>query len=386
MSLVTCHLPLMSTTQHSKKMTIVFMNSIPAHIWRGGEKWMVNAAAGLHERGHTVICIGKKNAVWLDNAKSRGITVKPMNIHADFSPIIISLLVAFFLKVKPDVLCCNFEKDVRLGGIAARIAGVKVVYVRKGLSLLCNKLRYRLAYKYFADRVISPSQFIKDNFKQYSWLAQDRIDVVHNGVEIPDISKFDRNKITSICGNAARPVLFGAGSLFWQKGFEYLIEAVSLLNKKGYYPHAVIAGEGDAAPYRELAVKFNVDNYIHFAGHRSDIPELMYGADIFVLSSIDEGLPNVVLEAMAVGTAVVASDAGGTKEIIADGQNGYVVPVKSAGALAEKIELLLSDESLRIRLAKAGLECVKEKFTIEKNVEGVERLFMKSLTPRPPLR
>jgi glycosyltransferase involved in cell wall biosynthesis len=376
----------MSTTINSEKMTIVFMNSIPAHVWRGGEKWMVNAAAGLHARGHTVICIGKKNAVWLDKAKDRSVTVKPMNIHADFSPVIISQLVAYFLKIKPDVLCCNFEKDIRLGGIAARIAGVKVVYVRKGLSLLCNKLRYRLAYKYFADRVICPSHFIKDNFKQYTWLAQDRIDVVHNGVEIPDTHKFDKNKILSVCENVARPVLFAAGSLFRQKGFEYLIEAVSLLNKKGYFPHVVIAGEGDAAPYRELAGKYKVDKYIHFAGHRGDVPQLMYGADIFVLSSIDEGLPNVVLEAMAVGTAVVAADAGGTKEIITDGQNGYVVPVRSAVALADKIELLLADVSLQNRIAKAGLDCVKNKFTIEENVEGVERLFMKSLTPRPPLQ
>lgn len=346
---------------------------------------MVNAAAGLHERGHTVVCIGKKNAVWLDKAKSRSVTVKPMNIHADFSPIIISQLVTYFLKIKPDVLCCNFEKDVRLGGIAARIAGVRVVYVRKGLSLLCNKLRYRLAYRYFADRVISPSQFIKDNFKQYTWLAQDRIDVVHNGVEIPDTSKFDRNKILSVCNTAERPVLFGAGSLFWQKGFEYLIEAVSLLHKKGYLPHVVIAGEGDQAPYRALAAELGVDRYIHFTGQRNDIPELMYSADIFVLSSVDEGLPNVVLEAMAVGTAVVAADAGGTKEIITDGKNGYVVPIRSADALANKIGILLADESLRIKIAKAGRECVMEKFTIEKNVEGVERLFMKSLiTPASP--
>jgi glycosyltransferase involved in cell wall biosynthesis len=341
---------------------------------------MVNAAAGLHARGHTVVCIGKKNAVWLDKAKSRNVTVKPMNIHADFSPIIISQLVAFFLKIKPDVLCCNFEKDVRLGGIAARIAGVKVIYVRKGLSLLCDKLRYRLAYKYFADRVICPSQFIKDDFKQYTWLTQDRIDVVHNGVEIPDTSKFDRNRILSVCENVARPVLFGAGSLFGQKGFEYLIEAVSMLNKKGFFPHAVIAGEGDAAPYRDLAVKYGVDKYIHFAGYRSDIPELMYGADIFVLSSIDEGLPNVVLEAMAAGTAVVAADAGGTKEIITDGQNGYIVPVKSADALADKIELLLADDLLRSRIATAGFDCVNNKFTIAKNVESVELLFKMSLS------
>jgi len=351
------------------------MNSIGKDVWRGGEKWMVNAAAGLHERGHHIYCIGKNDAVWLAKASSRGLTVKPMNIHGDFDPIIISKLIFFFKKIKPDVLCCNFEKDVRLGGIAARIAGVKTIFVRKGLSLLYEKLRYRLAYKYIVDRIITPAHFIKQNFKQFSWLDQSHVHVVHNGVEIPDTSKFNSDLILSLSESIARPVLFGAGSLFWQKGFEYLIESVRLLNEKGLFPHVLIAGAGDQEPYKDLARKCGVEKYIHFSGHRSDIQELMYSADVFVLSSIDEGLPNVVLEAMAVGTPVVAADAGGTNEIITDGMNGYVVPIKDSQALADKIELILRDEQLRKKIGAEGLNTVKSKFTIACNIDGVEKLF-----------
>lgn len=359
------------------KLKIVFMNSIPKDVWRGGEKWMVNAAAGLSARGHDIYCIGKNDAVWLEKAASRGLKIKPMNIHADFDPVIICKLVSFFRRLKPDILVCNFEKDVRLGGVAARIAKVKVTFVRKGLSLLYEKFLYRMAYKYWADRVITPSHFIKKQFEKFNWLSQDRIHVVHNGVEIPDTAQFDKDKILSLSNEISRPVLFAAGSLFWQKGFEFLIEAVKLLNDKGLYPHVVIAGAGDKEPYRLLAAKLGVEKYIHFAGHRNDVTELMYGADCFVLSSVDEGLPNVVLEAMAVGTAVVAADAGGTAEIISDGSNGYVVPIRDANALAQKIAILLRDNDLRNKIAACGRDTVVKKFTIKNNVDEVEKLFLK---------
>lgn len=358
-------------------LTIVFMNSIGKDIWRGGEKWMVNAAAGLHEHGHNIFCIGKIGAVWLSKASNRGLKTIEMNIHSDFDPIIISKLWMFFKKNNVSVLCCNFEKDVRLGGIAARFAGVKSIYIRKGLSLIYEKRRYRLAYKYITDRIITPAKFIKKQFAQFKWLDQDRIDVVHNGVEIPDTSQFDADKVLRIDNSIKRPVLLGAGSLFWQKGFEYLIEAVHLLNKNNLFPHLVIAGAGDTESYRKLALKHNVEKYVHFAGHRNDISELMYSADCFVLSSIDEGLPNVVLEAMSVGTAVVAADAGGTNEIITDGVNGYVVPIKNSQALADKIEILLRDSDLRSLIAHKGLETVASKFTIEHNINSVETLFRK---------
>ncbi len=358
-------------------LTIVFMNSIGKDVWRGGEKWMVNAAVGLHERGHNVFCVGKIGAVWLSKASNRGLKTIEMNIHSDFDPFVISKLWLLFKKINVSVLCCNFEKDVRLGGIAARFAGVKLIYIRKGLSLIYEKWRYRLAYKYITDRIITPANFIKKQFAQLKWLDQDRIDVVHNGVEIPDTSQFDANKVLRISDSIKRPVIFGAGSLFLQKGFEYLIEAVHLLNKNNVFPHLVIAGAGDPDSYRSLALKYNVEKYVHFVGHRNDISELMYSADCFVLSSIDEGLPNVVLEAMSVGTAVVASDAGGTNEIITDGVNGYVVPIKNSQALADKIEILLRNSDLRCLIAHKGRETVASKFTIEHNADSIESLFRK---------
>jgi glycosyltransferase involved in cell wall biosynthesis len=343
---------------------------------------MVNAAAGLKDLGHRVYCIGKKDAVWLSKARNRDLDTIEMNIHADFDPIIIFKLYRFFKKTNVSIICCNFEKDVRLGGIAAKFAGVKSIFVRKGLSLIYEKWRYRMAYKHIVEHIITPAFFIKRQFEKFKWIDQNNIHVVHNGVEIPDTAHFNRDKILTLNSSIKRPVLFAAGSLFWQKGFEYLIEAIALLNKKDCFPHLVIAGAGDPEPYRILAKDFRVEEYVHFAGHRSDISELMFSADCFVLSSIDEGLPNVVLEAMSVGTPVVAADAGGTNEIITDGVNGYVVPIKNAEMLATRIKNVLCDPNRRENMGCKGLETVKKEFVIKTMVDNVESIFKRSLTDK----
>lgn len=357
------------------------MNSIPADVWRGGEKWMVNAAAGLAAGlGHAVVCIGRKQAVWLEKAADRGVETRGLPIHSDFDPFIIGRLVRFFKKRRIDVLCCNFEKDVRLGGIAGRIAGVKKIFVRKGLCLLYDKLRYRLAYKYIVDDIITPAAFIKKQFAAFPWLDQNRIHVIPNGVEIPDTARWDAGKLRRAAGvPASGPVVFGAGRIFSQKGFDYFVEALALLHRQDCQVHGVIAGGGELEPLRALAERHGIAPFVHLLGHRDDVPELMYGADVFVLSSVDEGLPNVVLEAMSVGTPVVTSDAGGTREIITDGQDGFIVPVKDAAVLAERIALLINDKALRNRIGSAGEKTIRERFSVQQMIGSVESLFYQSI-------
>jgi glycosyltransferase involved in cell wall biosynthesis len=104
----------------------------------------------------------------------------------------------------------------------------------------------------------------------------------------------------------------------------------------------------------------------------------MYGADVFALSSIDEGLPNVVLEAMSVGTPVVAADAGGASEIITDGADGFIAPVRDAAALADRIGRLVGDRELRTRIGSAGKDTVRERFSLPRMVDNIEDLFLRS--------
>jgi glycosyltransferase involved in cell wall biosynthesis len=357
-------------------LSIAFMNSIAADVWRGGEKWMVNAAAGLSGRGHRVVCIGRDNALWLRHAAARGVETLSLPIHSDFDPFIIRKLCRIFKEREIDLLCCNFEKDVRLGGIAGRIAKVKRIFVRKGLALIYDKLRYRLSYRFIVDDIISPAGFIKKQFAKFPWLDQARIHVIPNGVALLDTAAWDRGMLRRAAGVAeGEPILFGAGRIFSQKGFDYLVDALLLLHRQGIKAHGAIAGGGEEEVVRSQAARLGLTPYIHLLGHRDDVLQLMYGADIFILSSIDEGLPNVVLEAMSVGTPVVAADAGGTAEIITDGVNGYVVPTRDAAAIARRAGELLRDNRLRAEIGTKGFLTVQERFSIPVMVERVEALF-----------
>jgi len=369
-----------SIDNQKNRLSIVFMNSIGKDIWRGGEKWMVNAASGLASKEHNITCIGRNGAVWLKKASERGLKTIELPIHADFDPFIISKLYRFFKENKTDILCCNFEKDVRLGGIAAKLAKVPQIFTRKGLTLIYDKLRYRLAYKYVVNRIITPAYHIKKQLERFPWINQNNIHVVHNGVEIPDLSQFDKSKLRRIINVTPKDqVIMGAGSLFSQKGFEYLIQGTAQLHRKVHPVHLAIAGPGDPSEYAKKAQDAGILQYVHFLGERNDVRELMYGADIFVLSSIDEGLPNVVLEALSVGTPVIAADAGGTAEIIENGKNGFIIPKRQSEPICFKTAQLLDNEDLRIEIGLKGLESVKRDFTIEKMVNSVEEVFLGSL-------
>jgi glycosyltransferase involved in cell wall biosynthesis len=100
---------------------------------------------------------------------------------------------------------------------------------------------------------------------------------------------------------------------------------------------------------------------------------------VFALSSIDAGLPNVVLEAMSAGTPVVAADAGGTSEIITDGENGFVVPVRDAPALAERIGRLVDDGDLSSRIGSEGTRTVQERFSVPRMVDNIENIFINAI-------
>jgi glycosyltransferase involved in cell wall biosynthesis len=156
------------------------------------------------------------------------------------------------------------------------------------------------------------------------------------------------------------------------KGIKILLEAFTML-QKNLDSQLIIVGSGkDEKMLKNLARDMKIQ--VYFLGERIDIAEILQVMDVFVLTSFYEGLPVSVLEAMACGTPVVATDVGGVKEVISDGTNGLLVEPGNPHAIAEKIKKLLKDENLRKDFGKAGFKMVKEKFSIDKTVQGIENL------------
>src|SRR5262249_33011025 len=178
-------------------------------------------------------------------------------------------------------------------------------------------------------------------------------------------------------------VVLSAGRLTPDKGFHVLIEALRSVARADPGARFVVCGDGASRGDLERQARAaGLGAVLAFAGFRTDLDLWMPNADPFVLRSFREGLPNVVLEACACGVPVVATDAGGTAEVLPDGRSGYVVPPGDSGALADRIARLLADPGLRRRMGAAGRAFVREHFTFEAPAQGYMSLFA-GLPPAP---
>ncbi len=166
------------------------------------------------------------------------------------------------------------------------------------------------------------------------------------------------------------PVVGAVAALTQEKGHKHLIDAAALVVREVPDARFVILGEGDLRPALERQIKeLHLDKHVVLPGFRADILALIKSFDVFVMSSLAEGLGTSLLDAMALSKATVATDTGGIPEVVSHGETGLLVPPRDHRALASAISGLLKDHSRRERMGSAGLERVKRLFTAERMVE-----------------
>jgi glycosyltransferase involved in cell wall biosynthesis len=360
-------------------MKILFINSMKAKEFGGGEKWMIQSARGLQERNHTVIIAGKKNSVILKEATKVNIKTTVLDIKWDISPFMTFKIALFLKKNKIDVLICNFNKDLRVAGLAAKIVKTPLVLARHGVVLCKNKWKYKFPLTRFADGIITNTKSIKKIYNGYHWFADDFIEVVYNGIE-------DKSSVSPYYYGAeytGKKIILSAGRLTHQKGFFYLIEAAELLKKKRDDFVIIIAGEG--ALHNELQQqinKYGLQNHVILKGFINNLDMYIKGCDLVVLCSIHEGMPNVLMEAMALAKPVIATDVNGVAELVSDGKTGIIVPSRDSNAIANAIELLLGDTGLRNKYGENGFRRVQRYFTYSAMINSLETYLIKKLNEK----
>ncbi|RMH66516.1 MAG: glycosyltransferase family 1 protein [Calditrichaeota bacterium] len=357
-------------------MNILFINSISADKFGGGEKWMIKAARCLREAGHGVWIASKNNAEILKRAAAFGVPTVEIGIYADFSPLKTLRVKRFLQENKVDVLVCNLNKDVRVAGLGARLAGDTVVIARHGVQLIGNEWKHKATLTRLTDGMVTNTQSIRETYESFGWFPPNHIRVIYNGIE--DKSAVRAHDFSQ--DYPGRKVLFAAGRLSNQKGFEYLIDAAALLRARRDDFVVLIAGKGKEEESLRARIRDKgLEDVVHLLGFREDTESLTKGADLFVLSSLYEGMPNVVMEAMAVGKAVVATDVNGVRELMRDGETGLIVPSRDSAALAEAIARVLDDPQKLAQMGEAGLKRVREHFTIPGMVKKLEAFFQEKL-------
>jgi glycosyltransferase EpsD len=170
-------------------------------------------------------------------------------------------------------------------------------------------------------------------------------------------------------------ILIYVGELNYNKHQDLLIKVVHVLKNKIPNIKLLLVGDGRLIEdYKQQVINLKLEDYIHFLGYRKDVPNLMAIADVAVSASRREGLPVNVMEAMATGLPLVVTDCRGNRDLVANGENGFVVALDDIDAFADAIEKLYNSQELRTKFGRANLEMIK-KYSLENVMRCMEEIY-----------
>jgi glycosyltransferase involved in cell wall biosynthesis len=272
------------------------------------------------------------------------------------------------------------------GRISAFLAHIPVVLssihgnYRKDLRLerkIANKILARVT-----DRIIAVSESIKQDILKYDNIESSKVLVIRNGV---DISKFDPERkfhdIRREFAISENDIIIGfIGRLVPAKGLEYLIDAFLHLEKEQKNIKLFITGEGSILDnLKGRSQRDSINKRIIFTGKRYDIPDILSGIDIFVMPSLAEGLPNSLLEAMAMGKPIIATSVGGIPEVIKNEINGILVSPRDLEGLVTAIKKLIANKNYASEIGKRARNYVIENLSIQATTRKWESLYISLL-------
>lgn len=341
-------------------MNFLFLNSA-RHGWGGNEKWTKLASEALSGEHRCVLA-------YRDPMIGRNFCIPKtaLPFTSEIDPLTIKGLVRIIRREQIDVLIPTKRKDYMLAGIASRLCG-KANILRLGIDRpIGDTLLHRIVYRYLADGIIVNAARIKEQLVSASWLDHGKIRVIYNGldretVECRSLEPYNKPFVFMIAA---------AGSLTGRKGFDFLIRSFGRFIRHGKTgtrnAGLVIAGDGpDRTSLEKLVAEQELVGRVLFTGHLDNPYTVMRASDIFVSSSISEGLSNALLESMLLETVPVSTFSGGAEEAITDGVNGFLVPYGEEEQLASLFDRLLGEPEARLRIARRAVETVRERFSLE---------------------
>ena len=221
------------------------------------------------------------------------------------------------------------------------------------------------------DLFVAASEAIK-TILEHDGIPTSRIVVVHDGIDVAKIQRLPAvNLRAEYWLPHGVPLIVNVGALVAHKGQKHLLDAMPHVLREVPDAHLVILGEGELRPQLERQIKdLRLEKRALLAGFRDDVLQLVKSADLFVMSSITEGLGSTVLDAMAMSLAVVGTRAGGIPEAVVHGETGLLVPPADPRALAGAIVRLLKDAPLRNQMGQAGVKRVAEHFGVGRLLNG----------------
>ncbi|MCP4253190.1 MAG: glycosyltransferase family 4 protein [Candidatus Scalindua sp.] len=293
-------------------------------------------------------------------------------------------LTGIIKKKQINLIHSNQPRSNLFGAIAAKINGVPIVWHERCLEK--GRFDSDNIFSFLPDRIICNSNAVRNRFTKEK--IDSKIRTIINGV---DLSEFDPESNGSEIReefniDEDELVIGTVGRIDPEKGYEYFLESARIILQDIKNVRFLVVGEASnksslafEKSLYEMAVKKGIDKKIIFTGFRRDIPQLLASMDVVVLPSAIDACSRVLFESMAMQKPLVATNAGGTPEVVQDSITGFLVKPKDPSDMAKCIKKLLNDKHLAKQYGKAGRKRVEEMFTIERNIKETENIYLELL-------
>ncbi len=355
---------------------------IPTLDRSGAEKQMVLLATGLpRDRFRVEVAALTRLGPLARDLEAAGVPVTLIGKRHKLDPLALGRLIRFLKAGRFDVVQTWIYAADTYGRVAARRAGVPVVVVAEMAVDLWKGRSERSVDRFLSrwtDRVVGNSAAVVEFYRGVGIPAA-KLALVPSGIGAEEPPEVDRAAVRVGLGLPAdAPLALFAGRLAEQKGVDTLLSALDLLQHVRPDLRTLIVGDGPLRARLEATARaFQLvdPGRARFLGHRDDVPRLLAAADLLVLPSLYEGLPNVVLEAMRSRKPVVATAAPGTTEVVEAGVTGLLVPLRDPPALARAIREVIEDPDRARQLGQAGRARVEAEFSAARMVERFAGLY-----------
>ena len=349
-------------------MRIVLSNA--SSRWGGVHKVTEILARGLQDRGHDIAVFGYPGGMLEDRMRDVA-PFEPILKGMDFHPLVLARATSALRRHRADVVLTMMKKDVTMTAPAAAALGVPVVVRHANQQPLGHNIFWRLLYGTIPSLHVTNARATKDTLLSSArWLKEDQVRVIYNGI---DAAPFEE-AVPMDLGLPGDAVVAGyAGSFEARKGVIELAKAWSSVASR--LPNAHLALFGKGLLEREMRAILADAPRVHWFGYHRNVTSALKSLDVLVLPSYREGAPNIVLEAMSAGAAVVATAVSGTPELVRDGIEAKLIPSHDATALGDALVAVMSDRVLRDRLAAAGKARVLDKYRLSWMIDAYEEVL-----------
>ena len=358
-----------------------------AQTWRGGQSQVRYTVLGLRALGHRAALVADPSGA-LFQRMSEGLDLVPLSTRGEIDLAAAWRLSRVLKQLRPEILHAHDP-----GGVAMAATALSIASPRPRPALVASRrIEFPIARNSFStwkysqvDRFLAISQAVRDRLIA-DRLPSSKIEIVHEGVDVERLVSLPHGNLhAALFLPTHSPIVATIGALVAQKDHHTLVEAAAIVVKQVSDVRFVILGEGDLRPHLEKQIKhLHLERHVFLAGFRADVLELLKDADVFALSSTHEGMCTSLLDAMAAEKPAVATAVGGVPEVVDDLETGFLVPPREPAALAARLVQLLTDQALRRRMGRAGLERVRRLFTVERMVQETADAYQKLVEPLRP--